>query len=229
MRLVGVTSILVLVCSLPALAAEMPARKPGLWEIKVSSENRAAAGQAGGQTIQQCTDAATDQALQSSAGPAAAQRNCSKRDVSKSGDTVTIDSTCTVNGRTSTSHVVMPGNFTRDYTMTITSQVEGGRAAPRTTTMSAKWLGACAADQKPGDMILAGGRKININSLRGGVPPGTPEGRTRQRRHGSGTRSGLRHGPPRFSLPVFGAGGALVRAGWGAAKRHGRKAPPDLA
>jgi len=128
-------------------------------------------------TIQQCTDAATDQALQSSAGPggpAAAQRTCSKRDVSRSGDTVTIDSTCTVGGRTTSSHAVMTGNFDSAYTMTVTTQTEGVPGGPRTTTMSAKWLGPCAADQKPGDVIMAGGRKFNVNALRNGAPPGVP-------------------------------------------------------
>ena len=32
-------------------------------------------------------------------------------------------------------------------------------------TIEAKWLGACKADQKPGDMIMAGGRKMNIRDL----------------------------------------------------------------
>ena len=31
-----------------------------------------------------------------------------------------------------------------------------------TMTMDAKWLGPCAADQKPGDMIMSNGMKINI-------------------------------------------------------------------
>jgi hypothetical protein len=44
-------------------------------------------------------------------------------------------------------------------------------------TIEAKWLSACAAGQKPGDIIMAGGRKINILDMqRMGVPgmPGAP-------------------------------------------------------
>ena len=37
-------------------------------------------------------------------------------------------------------------------------------------TIAAKWLGACKADQKPGDIIMAGGRKFNI--LRHAEPAG---------------------------------------------------------
>jgi hypothetical protein len=32
-------------------------------------------------------------------------------------------------------------------------------------TMDAKWLGACAAGQQPGDVIMAGGVKVNIPEL----------------------------------------------------------------
>ena len=32
--------------------------------------------------------------------------------------------------------------------------------------IEARWLGPCAADQKPGDMILGNGMKININDAK---------------------------------------------------------------
>ena len=41
-------------------------------------------------------------------------------------------------------------------------------------TVDAKWMGACKADQKPGDMIMAG-RKINVRDLQNMPgPPGAP-------------------------------------------------------
>jgi len=33
------------------------------------------------------------------------------------------------------------------------------------TTIEAKWLGACKADQKPGDMMLPGGMKKDIKDM----------------------------------------------------------------
>ena len=36
MRLIGATSILVPICAVPALAAELLSRKPGLWQVKTS-------------------------------------------------------------------------------------------------------------------------------------------------------------------------------------------------
>ena len=33
------------------------------------------------------------------------------------------------------------------------------------TTIQAKWLSACKADQKPGDILMPGGIKMNISDL----------------------------------------------------------------
>lgn len=166
---IGAACLLMMTGALPAAAAELPSRKAGLWEVKTSFENRGVA-----QTFQQCIDAATDQMLQSSAGPFSADA-CAKREVQKSGDTTTIDSTCTLGGKTATSRAVVTGSFDSAYTMTVTSQSEG-TAASRTITMAAKWIGPCAADQKPGDMIMANGMKINIlDAQKRGPPPGVPQ------------------------------------------------------
>ena len=165
MRLVGMVSILGLIGIMPAVAAELPSRKPGLWEIKMNFENRNMPGQ----TIQQCIDASTDGMMQSNVGPYA-QNACPKRDVQRSAGTITIDSTCTVNGKPTTSHVVITGSFDSAYTMTVTSDSAAAPGAKMNMTMAAKWLGPCTGDQRPGDMIMANGMKINILDLqkRGG-------------------------------------------------------------
>jgi Protein of unknown function (DUF3617) len=166
----GATALLIVAGALPAVAAELPTRKAGLWEVKMSFENRSGAGQA----IQQCIDPATDQAMQSSTGPLA-QAGCSKRDIQKSGDTVTIDSTCTVAGKTATSHAVITGSLQSAYTMTVTSESDALPSGKMTMTMAAKWLGPCAADQKPGDMIMGNGFKMNILDMqKRGLSQGVP-------------------------------------------------------
>jgi len=33
------------------------------------------------------------------------------------------------------------------------------------TTIEAKWLGACKANQKPGDIVMPGGLKINLHDM----------------------------------------------------------------
>jgi hypothetical protein len=173
MRTIGATCLMIL-AGWPAVAADMPTRKAGLWEIKMNFENNRVPSQ----TIQQCIDAATDQIMQSSASNIGSQ-NCSKRDVVKSGDTMTIDSVCAVAGRNATSHAVVTGSFDSAYTMTVASKSDVGPGI--NMTIAAKWLGPCQADQKHGDMILPGGIKMNLRDManRIGVPGGAapPPGR----------------------------------------------------
>jgi hypothetical protein len=168
MALFRATSFLVLIFfAIPVLSAELPARKPGLWEIETTLPNPKIPKQ----VIRQCVDAATDHMMQSRAG-VNSQRECSRRDLQKAAGSITIDSTCTTAGKTRTSHVVITGSFDSSYTMTVTSQSEGAPES-RTITMAAKWIGPCAADQKPGDMIMANGMKMNImDAQRPGMPGG---------------------------------------------------------
>ncbi len=162
-----VSTLLITLIATPALAAEMPARKAGLWEINTGN----------GTAIRQCIDAATDQAMQARAGgapgggPPGGASQCAKHDVAKSGDKVTIDSTCTTAGKTVSSHVVVSGSFDSAYTMTVTNSGDGVPGGSHTMTLTAKWLGACAADQRPGDMIMPNGMKVNILDIqKRGVP-----------------------------------------------------------
>ena len=83
---------------------------------------------------------------------------------------MTIDSVCTVAGKTTTSHIVVSGSFESNYTMTITSE-GGSLPQARTITLEAKWLGPCAADQKPGDMIMSNGVKMNIVDMQKAMRP----------------------------------------------------------
>lgn len=140
-----------------AFAADAPARKPGLWEVKTAIE-----GQGRPVTVQQCIDAATDQMLQSSAGPFAAPL-CTGREVTKSDIGMTIDTHCSFNGKPANAHAVVSGSFDSAYTMTVTA--EGGVLPPVKMTIEGKWLSACIAGQQPGDVIMANGVKVNIPEL----------------------------------------------------------------
>src|SRR5262245_59385275 len=163
MRLVRAISILAVVGVVPALAAELPARKPGLWEMKMEFEGRSTPGQ----TMKQCIDASTDRVMQSNAGPGG-QSTCSKRDVQRSADKITIDSVCTVSGKSTTSHAEITGSFDSAYTMTVTSDSVATPGTKTRMTMAAKWLGPCTGDQKPGDMIMGNGMKFNVLDMQKG-------------------------------------------------------------
>lgn len=167
MRLIFALPLVAAIGTAPALAAELPSRKPGLWELTMTSDNPNMPGQ----SMKQCIDAATDRPLQTG-GPMAAENLCSRRDVQRSGTTITVDSTCTVAGKTMNSHVVITGSFDSAYTMAVTNEsaiLPGGK---HSLTMNAKWLGPCAADQKPGDVILGNGMKFNPGDLQKRLPAG---------------------------------------------------------
>lgn len=148
-----------------AQATEELSRKPGLWEVKTSTENRSAPPR----VVQQCIDAATDQLSQSITGPFSAAV-CPERKVQRSIDAVNVDSSCSIGGKTASAHAVVTGSFDSAYTMKVTAEGEllpGGRM---TMTMEGKWLGACTADQRPGDIIMGNGVKINIPDLQKRAP-----------------------------------------------------------
>ena len=164
------TLVVALIGATAALAAELPSRKPGLWEVKMSIEGRNVPAQ----VIRQCIDATTDQMMQSSAGPYSAAA-CQKRDVQKSSDSITIDSSCTIDGKPGNAHAVVSGSFDGAYTMTVTSQGENIPGGKMVMTLEGRLLGPCGADQKPGDMIFSNGRTVNILEMQKHSPsPNSP-------------------------------------------------------
>jgi hypothetical protein len=70
-------------------------------------------------------------------------------------------------GATVTSHAETSGDFNSAYTVTVTSRSEGGRLGTRDSkiAMTAKWTGPCKDGQKPGDVVMPGGFKMNMRDL----------------------------------------------------------------
>src|SRR5580704_6181086 len=149
--------IMALAVTRQALAADLPARKPGLWEIKTTIEGRNPPTQ----VIKQCIDAATDQMTLSIAGPFS-PAVCPKREVKSSGDSIMIDSSCTIGKTTANAHAVITGSFDSAYTMTVKSEGAGLPVGAMIMTIAGNRLGDCTAEQKPGDIIFSNGRTVNI-------------------------------------------------------------------
>ncbi len=155
-----------LLCIAPALnayAVELPTRKAGLWELKMLRTGSPMPEM----TMQHCTDETTDKKMTTSFSPLAKQ-NCTKNDTQKTATGFVTDSVCSFGGTTMTSHSEVTGDFNSAYSVKVTSHNEGAPAgAPRDTnmTLEAKWLGACAADQRPGDIVMPGGFRMNITDM----------------------------------------------------------------
>jgi hypothetical protein len=164
-------------CNGPASALDLPARRPGLWELKLTLESLAAA-KLPPVIAEHCIDAETDK-LMNITGGSMRPDTCSKPDVQKVGSTVVVDSVCQLApGLTMRSHAVIAGDFSSAYTVKLTSKQEGPEGKPisgipanEAMTIEAKRLGQCKPDQRPGDMIMAG-RKTNVRDVQN--PPGMP-------------------------------------------------------
>jgi hypothetical protein len=148
-----------------AAAQEIPTRRAGLWEVTISHEGRNTPPQ----TMQQCTDSETDKLMNAFGGDISADL-CSKQEIKKSGATIVINAVCQIGPMKSTSQSVVTGDFNSNYTVKVTSKLEGVPAAAQgiggTTTIQARWVGACKPDQRPGDIVMSNGQTMNIRDLR---------------------------------------------------------------
>lgn len=161
----------VLAGGLPAVGDELPKRKAGLWEIKMAVGGR----EMPMRNVQQCTDAETDNMMATGLGGAMGS-DCAKPKISSSGDSVTVDATCKIGSKTMTTRAVFSGNFDSAYTIRVTPMAAGNTppsSSEPEVTMEARWIGPCQQGQRPGDIILPGGIKLNVRSLAIGSAPAT--------------------------------------------------------
>ncbi|CAN5370615.1 DUF3617 family protein [soil metagenome] len=155
-----------LLAALPGIAAsalELPTRKAGLWELKMLRAGSAAPEM----MMQQCTDEGTDKQMTATFSPMAKQ-NCSKNETLQTPAGYTTDSVCSFNGTTMTSHSDITGDFNSAYAVKVTSHNDkpmAGVPGDSSMTLQAKWLGPCSADQRPGDIVMPGGFRLNIKDM----------------------------------------------------------------
>jgi hypothetical protein len=162
------TTPLVLFLSSAQAADELPPRKAGLWEVTMRSSGEEGAPPAA--VSEQCVDAESDKKMQEMGR--GMQDNCSLNETKRSGDTISIKSVCKLQESTISSDAVFSGNFQDSYHAKISATFNPPLMgmSGSTTTLDARYLGACKADQKPGDIVLPGGMKMNVFSMPGGHP-----------------------------------------------------------
>ena len=158
--LLGATAV-VLAQDLPA---NMPKRKPGLWEMQTS-------GMGGHpQVMKLCLDAGTDQDMYKMGAQMSGQM-CSKFNISVQGTTVVSDAVCKLDGpsgpisMTNHSETRFDGDtaYHTDAHMKYEPAMMG--QSEMAMTSSGRWVGQCAAGQKPGDMVMPNGTTMNIKDM----------------------------------------------------------------
>ncbi len=141
-----------------ALALDLPKRKSGLWEMTMIGDQTN--GQP--QTVTACVEQKSDTGLSSSFG-GKLPKNCKQPVMKKSAGTITVTTVCKFTDSTVTTKAVLTGDFNTNYKIDRTSNYNPpnkGRTESK-QIIEAKWLSACKADQRPGDMIMPDGSKVN--------------------------------------------------------------------
>ncbi len=146
-------------------------QKPGLWQLTQSIAGHP------GMVTKMCVDASMGGNM-ASLGMNASLHNvdCSQKSVSQTATGVDVAMTCTTSGRTLDSHVhverVGDSEFHQTMDATFTPAVAGHSQISSTT--DGKWLGACPADMKPGDVVTATGVKVNMYAAMSQMKAMTP-------------------------------------------------------
>lgn len=142
-----------------AFAADLPKRKPGLWEINMRMQGAPSVG-----PIQQCIDQKTDDLMQQKAKNA---KDCSAMDINSSGNRFTVHAVCKVEASTATTDGVFEGSFDSSYKGTLKTRFSPPYQGVSESNMTheARWLGPCKAGQKPGDVIMPNIGGVNVNEL----------------------------------------------------------------
>lgn len=146
--------------------AAAPARKPGLWEQRVSTEGMV-------QVSRICIDEALEKRI-GWWGQQATADACEKNQVTRRADGGwQFSSVCDMGtgGKTTTSGVAT-GDFDTRYLVEAESSTVGAEAPQmngvRKVIIESAWQGPCPEGFKPGDMELPGGIRINLLEMGGG-------------------------------------------------------------
>ncbi|MCO6430619.1 MAG: DUF3617 family protein [Deltaproteobacteria bacterium] len=161
-------AVLALVISLAgdAIAAEKdnyPKLKAGEWEMSVSHDKLPPGmpPALAKTTFIYCIDDSTQEKM---IVQSQNQADCGKPQLQKKGDTFIADLECEVNGRKMRSHTESTFVSNSELKNQVTVQTEGQPEMSMTST--AKYLGACKAGRRPGDMAMVGpnGQTINMGN-----------------------------------------------------------------
>lgn len=145
------------------IGAELPPRQAGAWEISI----KLTGGVMPTAKMRHCTDARADRDMSVMFNPLSPSP-CPTRDIQKHSDRYTIDAICRDGDKSITLHSDITGNFDSSYTVVTETKVqesEGSTPYVSNLTLEGRYLGACRADERPGDVTMAGGLKINVNEM----------------------------------------------------------------
>ncbi len=136
---------------------QWPTRRAGLWQISLQTQGVAP------QVVRHCIDARTDRLMQQLAEGTDAT-TCSRRTYRREGDRFIGESECRFGTSTALIRSSVAGDFARSYKGEVDSRIEPPTAGLNQykVSLTARWLSACPAGWKPGDMDVPGMGRVNI-------------------------------------------------------------------
>ncbi len=140
--------LLIVLASSNAIATDVPARKPGLWEIRTVVNGKPTSGG----PIRQCVDTKTDDLMGQGTSTGV---SCSRNDVTRAGGRILIRSACDFGATKATTEGVFTGSFDSAYR----AELKTAYAPPlmgmaeANTVIDARWVGECQPGQKPGEIV----------------------------------------------------------------------------
>ncbi len=110
---------------------------------------------------QDCTDDTSEKERSVLSAGAAVRGNCSRREVSQIAGGWQSTSVCNFGSGPQTTTATVTGDFQSHVHI---EQVSQSARGPSRMVMDMKWLGACPAGRRPGDVVGAGGQVFNMAS-----------------------------------------------------------------
>lgn len=143
-----------------------PHRREGLWDVATVTERPEKVPKV---NMRMCVDRATDAELMTY-GLKMSKDTCQRYDVTRKGQTWTIESECKIGSVSSTGRTQISGDFqasvkTRTEGTSVGLPGTNGRQRVVITQM-ARWVSEACEGMKPGDITLDGGIKINVKQLK---------------------------------------------------------------
>jgi hypothetical protein len=154
-----VLTCLAVLSAVPAIAADLPTRKSGLWEIRSQMAGMPTQG-----PMQMCVDRASDNLMRERARE---KVDCPVMNIERGAGKVTIHSVCKQAGTTATTDAVVTGDFDSSYRSDMVIRYDPPQHGMKETKMQqeARWLGPCKPGQKPGDIMMPGMPAMNAGNM----------------------------------------------------------------
>ncbi len=130
--------------------------KPGLWQTSMNMP-----GMTSAMIVKMCLDEGLSKKFSQMGSSNPGKMDCTPVSGTRSGNVIDITTQCKTNGMTANTKMHMElGDDS--YHQTVETSYDPPMGEPTKVTMDGKYMGACPATMKAGDMDMGSGMKINM-------------------------------------------------------------------